>query len=99
MGYELISQRKLGSVGGALMANNSGMKVTIRKEDFTQQDPADRDWLLYEGILNINSHGCEFGRRTHKFARIEKWKMIGVGFAAAIPIIYILAKLFIPGCP
>ena len=80
------------------MANN-GMTVKISKEQFKAMETDDKLWLLFSGIENINQTGCSFAQRHLKAEKHLKLKMIGIGFAISLPLIYIILKLFVPGLP
>jgi len=45
---------------------NPGLHIEVSKEEFQEKPQEERDWILFEAIKEINSHGCTYGRSQWK---------------------------------
>lgn len=77
---------------------SNGLNIHIGKDEFLSKPVGDQNWLLFEGISQINTQGCSYGKQFHKK---EKWAMakvigasLGAGAVTAIAVIAALWKMF-----
>lgn len=78
----------------------NGLQINVSETEFKSKHPAERDWMLYQGIeeanrrtAELNKHGCDYGREKHRPRRtlvmdIGKGLMYAIagGVAAGIAV-------------
>lgn len=45
---------------------NDGLKIEVDKKEFQGKPQEERDWILFQAIKMINSHGCSYARGRWK---------------------------------
>lgn len=58
----------------------NGMNINVTREDFVKKPQEERDWMLFEGVSQINSHGCTWAKKSH-------WIVKAYAIAAAAGIV------------
>ena len=43
-----------------------GLRLEISEEDFKKKPTHEQLWILYRGVMQINGHGCRYGRTRWK---------------------------------
>lgn len=51
---------------GRTIMKNPGLQIEVSKEEFQKKPNKERDWMLFQAIQQINSHGCKYGRSQWK---------------------------------
>ena len=59
----------------------NNMKIAVSKDDFTQKPPEERDWMLFQGLMNLDHHGCYWARNRWKriLVYVTSTGVIGTG--------------------
>lgn len=89
---------------------NDILNLKMSREQFLTYDEVQQKGIIFSFLTSIedkldtkfsalDKEGCAFAQKYVRTSRYIKLKMIGIGFAVAMPVVYILAKLFIHGCP
>ena len=42
----------------------NGLNINVTREDFIKKPQEERDWMLFEGVSQINNHGCTWARKS-----------------------------------
>lgn len=58
----------------------NGMNINVSREDFVKKPQEERDWMLFEGVAQINNTGCTWARKS-------KWVFKAYCIAAAAGIV------------
>ena len=45
---------------------NPGIHIEVSKDEFLKKSQKEQNWILYEGQLAINKHGCTYGRKRYR---------------------------------
>ena len=86
------------------------LNLKMSREQFLTYDDQQQKGIMFSFLTSIDNKldakfsaldkdGCAFARKYVRTSRNMKWKMIGIGFTLSIPILYLIAKIFILGCP
>jgi len=41
---------------------NNGLNINVSREEFIKKPETERSWMLFEGIIGIDKHGCKWER-------------------------------------
>jgi hypothetical protein len=87
--------------------DRNGLNLKMSREQFLAYDDQQQKGIMFSFLTSIdkklddkfatlNKNGCAFAQKYLQISKYLRWKMIGVGFAIAIPVVYLLVKIFIP---
>jgi hypothetical protein len=71
----------------------NGLNINVSKEEFMSRPTGEQNWMLFEGIQRIDSHGCSWAQKNYKQDRLRKIYLWGAGIGAGMGFTAVFWKL------